>query len=59
MRRRFEAVDDEYFDLIKTLWDDGELFQNTRIGSDVIDGQRVYFPTDRLQLAKNSVLAWD
>lgn len=59
VRRRFEAVDDEYFDLIKTLWDDGELFQNTRIGSDVIDGQRVYFPTDRLQLAKNSVLAWD
>lgn len=59
LRSRFEALDDEYLELIKALWDDGQLFENTRIGNHVIDGERVYFKTDRLQLARNSVLAWD
>jgi hypothetical protein len=59
LRRRFDAVDDEYLELVKQFWDDGQLFENTMIGSEVVDGQRAYFQTDRLQLAKNSVLAWD
>jgi DNA repair photolyase len=59
LRRHFEAVDDEYLGLVKEFWDDGQLFENTTIGSDVVDGQRAYFQTDRLQLARDSVLAWD
>ena len=59
LRRRFTAVDEEYLDLVRALWDDGQLFENTRIGNDFIDGERVYFRTDRLQLARDSVLAWD
>ncbi len=59
LRRHFEALDDEYLGLVKEFWDDGQLFENTTIGSDVVDGQRVYFQTDRLQLARDSVLAWD
>ena len=53
------VVDEEYLDLVRALWDDGQLFENTRIGNDFIDGERVYFRTDRLQLTRNSVLAWD
>jgi DNA repair photolyase len=59
LRRRFEAVDEEYLGLVEEFWDDGQLFENTTIGSDVVDGQRAYFQTDRLQLARDSVLAWD
>jgi DNA repair photolyase len=59
MATRFEAVDDEYLDLVKALWDDGQLFENTRIRGEVIAGQRVYFPTGRLELSRDSVLAWD
>ena len=59
LRRHFEAVDEEYLDLVKQFWDDGQLFENTTIGSDVVEGQRAYFQTDRLRLARNSVLAWD
>ena len=59
LRRRFTALDDEYLDLVKSLWDDGQLFENTRIGTDFSGGERVYFSTDRLQLARDSVLAWD
>jgi DNA repair photolyase len=57
--RQFEALDDEYLGLVKGFWDDGQLFENTTLGSNVVDGQRVYFQTDRLQLAGNSVLSWD
>jgi hypothetical protein len=57
--RHFEAVDDEYLGLVKELWDDGQLFENTTIGSDVVGGRRTYFQADRLQLARDSVLAWD
>jgi hypothetical protein len=59
LRRHFEALDDEYLGLVKEFWDNGQLFENTTIDSDVVDGQRVYFQTDRLQLARNPVLAWD
>ncbi len=59
LRCHFQAVDDEYLGLVKEFWDDGQLFENTMIGSDVVNGQRVYFQTDRLQLASDSVLAWD
>jgi hypothetical protein len=59
LRRRFTAVDEEYLDLVRALWDDGQLFENTRIGNDFIDGERVYFRTDRLQLTRDAVLAWD
>ena len=44
---------------VKEFWDNGQLFENTTIGSDVVNGQRVYFQTDRLHLAGNRVLAWD
>ena len=59
LRSRFEAIDDEYLGLVKEFWDDGQLFENTTIGSEVIDGRRRYFQTDCLQLARDSVLAWD
>ena len=52
-------MDDEYLGLVKEFWDDGQLFENTTIGSDVANGQRTYFQTGSLQLARNSVLAWD
>lgn len=59
LRRRFEALDDEYLGLVKEFWDDGQLFENTTIASEVVAGQRAYFQSDRLQLARDSVLAWD
>ena len=57
--RHYQALDDEYLGLVKQFWEDGQLFENTTIGSDIVDGQRAYFQTDRLQLARDSVLAWD
>src|SRR5207249_674899 len=43
LKRRFEAVDDEYMSLVKEFWDSGQLFENTTIGNDVVDGQRAHF----------------
>ncbi len=59
LTHRFEAVDDEYLDLVRALWNDGQLFENTAICDEVVDGERAYFMTDRLHLAQKSVLAWD
>lgn len=59
LRHDFQAVDDDYLDLVQKYWDDGQLFENTTIGSELVDGKRAYFQTGRLQLAKHSVLAWD
>jgi len=59
LSRRFDALDDEYLALVKQFWDDGQLFANTTIGSEVVDGQRVHFQTDHLHLAEDTVLAWD
>ncbi len=55
----FQAVDDDYLNLVQAFWDDGQLFDNTTIGSELIDGKRVYFQTGRLQLVQDSILAWD
>ena len=59
LRSQFQAVDDEYLALVRELWDSGELFENTTIASEMIDGQRNYYRTEHLQLARDSVLAWD
>jgi DNA repair photolyase len=59
LKRQFQAVDDEYLGLVKHFWDNGQLFENTTIGSAVVNGERAYCRTDRLQLARDSVLAWD
>ena len=59
LKRRFQAVDEEYLDFVETLWEDGQLFENTHMQSDVVAGRRVYFPTDQLHLASESVLSWD
>jgi DNA repair photolyase len=59
LKHDFQAVDDDYLGLVQTFWDDGQLFHNTTIGSELVDGKRVYFQTGRLQLAKDSILAWD
>jgi len=59
IRRRFTAVDEEYLVFVKSLWDNGELFENTAMGSDVVDGSRVYFRTETLHLERDAVMAWD
>ena len=59
LRHDFQAVDDDYLDLVQKFWDDGQLFENTTIGSELADGKRAYFQTGRLEVAKHSVLAWD
>jgi DNA repair photolyase len=59
IRRRFTAVDEEYLAFVKSLWDNGELFENTAMGSDVVDGRRVYFRTETLHLERDAVMAWD
>lgn len=59
IRRRFTAVDEEYLVFVKSLWDNGELFENTAMGSDVVDGGRVYFRTETLHLERDAVMAWD
>jgi DNA repair photolyase len=56
---RFAAVDDEYLDLVKALWDSGELFENTVVAAADGGGAREYHRTDRLQLARGAVFAWD
>lgn len=59
LKRRFQAVDEEYLEFVEPLWEDGQLFENTHMHSDVVAGRRVYFPTDQLHLASESVLSWD
>jgi len=59
LRRRFPAVDDEYLSLVHRLWESGELFDNTVIRNDTIDGRRVYFRSDALHVARETVMAWD
>ncbi len=59
LRARFEALDDEYLGLVKEFWDNGQLFENTTIAGEAVNGGREYFPAGRLRLANDSVLAWD
>ena len=59
LRKRYPAVDGEYLALVKELWDDGQLFAHTKIGSAMIDGERVHFRTECLQPGTNAVFAWD
>lgn len=59
LERRFPAVDDEYLGFVETLWEDGQLFENARMDSELVDGRRNYFRTDHLRLATDSVLSWD
>jgi DNA repair photolyase len=59
LRNRFEALDDEYLSLLKYYWDDGQLFDNTRIGTEIVEGRRLYFRTSRINSAKGIVLSWD
>lgn len=59
LRDRYAAVDDEYLAVLKEFWDNGQLFENTTITSDVTEGERMYVRIGRLQLATESVLAWD
>jgi DNA repair photolyase len=58
IRGRFAAVDEEYLTFVKTLWDSGELFENTPMGTEMVGGNRVYFRTDTLHLERD-VMAWD
>ena len=59
LENRFDAVDAEYLHLLRGLWDNGELFENTSLSSEFAGGERLYFRTDQLHLASDSVLAWD
>ncbi len=59
LRHDFQAVDQDYLDLVQTFWDDGQLFENTTIASELTGGRRGYFQTGRLQLAEHSTLSWD
>ena len=60
LRQKFEAIDDEYLDLVHQLWESGELFENTTItAAEASNGPRSYVRTDRLHLAREAVLSWD
>ena len=59
LKKRFKALDDEYLDLLREYWNDGQLFDNARMGSEIEDGQRYYFRTPQLNSVGGSVLSWD
>jgi hypothetical protein len=59
LKRRFPALDDEYLRLLKGFWDDGQLFENTRIAAEIIGGRRFYFGTPHMNSAKGTILSWD
>lgn len=57
--RLFPALDDEYTALVGQYWDDGQLFENTTIHPLDTPGGRMYLRTNRLNLARDTVMAWD
>jgi DNA repair photolyase len=59
LKRRFPALDEEYEDLVRGFWDDGQLFANTRIDGEVVNGEHVYHKVDQAVYAHSSVMAWD
>jgi DNA repair photolyase len=56
---RFSAVDDEYICLLNAFWDSGQLFDNTAIGTEIVDGKRIYFRTKQMNSERGAVLSWD
>jgi DNA repair photolyase len=56
---RFSAVDGEYLKLLKGFWDDGQLFENSEIGNEIVDGKRVHFRTKQTNSARSRILSWD
>lgn len=59
LRKRFIGLDDEYLKLLKGFWDDGQLFDNTRIDSEIVNGRRLYYRTQKMNAAKDKILSWD
>jgi DNA repair photolyase len=59
MTERFKALDEEYLELLEKYWNDGQLFDNARMGYEIEDGQRFYFRTTQLNSAAGSILSWD
>jgi DNA repair photolyase len=59
LRRHFQSLDDEYLSLLKGFWDDGQLFDNTRIGTEIVKGRRFCFRTPHMNSAKGTILSWD
>ena len=59
LEARFPALDEEYRELLKGFWEDGQLFENTRIGGKLIDGQRIYRKVSDPIYAHDSIMAWD
>ncbi len=59
LAKHYRALDDEYLDLLRGYWNDGQLFDNARMGGEIEDGQRYYLKTPQLNSAVGSVLSWD
>jgi DNA repair photolyase len=57
--KQFNAIDNEYLGLLSAFWDNGQLFDNTIIGNEIVDGKRVYFRTKQMHSARGKVLSWD
>ena len=54
----FPNIDDEYINLVKGLWDDGELFENTVIAPSKFDGQISYQKGNELLIDNGKILHW-
>lgn len=54
----FSNIDDEYINLVKSLWDKGELFENTVISPNKFDGQICYQKGNELLIDNDKVLHW-
>jgi len=59
LKNCFQSLDDDYLSLLREFWDDGQLFENTRIGTEIINGRRHYFRTPQMNSAKGTILSWD
>jgi hypothetical protein len=56
---RYAAVDDEYLELVKSFWDDGQLFENTRIHRMPSGDEPLYYRSERLNENPAALMSWD
>ena len=59
LKERFKGLDNEYLELLKGFWDDGQLFDNTNIGSKMVKKERLYYRTQQMNSARGTILSWD